>query len=55
MIIVEFIRALFCRRRDDAEFVCNLYGDAINVHGGKRSLWQCRRCARIFARGDLQP
>lgn len=43
-MILSFIRQLFCKH--NYVFIRNLYGDEINLHNGKRSLWQCTRCGK---------
>ena len=50
--MLTLIRSLFCRHRE-VRFWANLYGDEINLSGGKRSLWGCAECGKVQARDDL--
>lgn len=40
----NLIKRLFCRHSDGTTFVRNIHGDEINMTGGKRSEWRCKRC-----------
>ncbi len=40
----NLLKRLFCRHSDGTTFVRNIYGDEINMRGGKRSEWRCKRC-----------
>lgn len=51
---LAFIRRLFCRHRE-FDFVRNIYGDEINLCGGKRSLWRCKGCGSAVLHADLYP
>ena len=39
---MNWLRRLFCAHR--YEWMRNIYGDEINLSGGKRSLWDCAGC-----------
>ena len=41
---MSIIKRLFCRH--EWEFVRNIYGDEINLVGGYRSWWRCKRCGK---------
>ena len=41
---MSIIKRLFCRH--EWEFVRNIYGDEINLVGGCRSWWRCKRCGK---------
>ena len=47
---MKIIRRLFCRH--EYKFVRNIYGDEINLWGGKRSVWRCHKCGKVTG-GDL--
>lgn len=49
----EFLAFSTCSHPEGLEFVRNIYGDAINEWGGKRSLWKCSRCGKLQARDEL--
>ncbi len=48
---MNWLRRLFCAHR--YEWMRNIYGDEINLSGGKRSLWGCAECGKVQARDDL--
>ena len=48
---MNWLRRLFCAHR--YEWMRNIYGDEINLSGGKRSLWRCAECGKIHARDGL--
>jgi hypothetical protein len=50
--MIPFLRRLFCRHVDH-EFVRNIYGDEINLTGGYRSEWCCRKCGQAVFHRDL--
>ena len=41
---MSIIKRLLCRH--EWEFVRNIYGDEINLAGGRRSWWRCKRCGK---------
>ena len=43
--LFSFFKSLFCKH--DYRHVRNLYGDAINRHDGKRSVWKCCKCGKL--------
>jgi hypothetical protein len=49
------IRALWCwlNGGHGYQWVRNVYGDEINIRGGKRSLWRCWWCGWLQFRGLL--
>lgn len=36
-------------------FVRNIHGDEINLHDGKRSVWQCELCTKTVRRDNYVP
>ena len=50
---MKLFKSLFCKH--DYKFVRNIYGDEINHRGGKRSLWQCKKCGNLEYRDYLEP
>ncbi len=46
-----FLRRLFCKH--DYEWASNVYGEEINMMGGKRSWWRCKRCGKYQLRDHL--
>lgn len=44
-------KVLLCHH--EYEFYENIYGDQINLAGGKRSLWRCRKCGWMKAKREL--
>ena len=48
---MNWIKRLFCAHR--YEWIRNIYGDEINLSGGKRSLWGCAECGKVQARDAL--
>lgn len=51
---MKYIKKLFenvCTH--DFIWVCNIYGDEINLHDGKRSVWKCSKCDKLEYRDDL--
>ena len=34
-------------------FVRNIYGDEINQHNGKRSIWKCKSCGKLIYKDKL--
>lgn len=47
----RIVRELSCFHNHGATFVRNIYGDEINVYGGKRSIWKCNNCqANLFSK-----
>lgn len=53
-VVRPAIRRLFCRH-ESATFVRGIYGDEINLGGGKRSVWHCQSCGSVVLRDDLHP
>jgi len=51
----DFFKRLFCRQQRVVSFVRNVYGDEINVLGGCRSLWRCKRCGAVLREKLLNP
>jgi len=47
----NWVKSLFCAHR--YAFVRNVYGDEINMLGGKRSVWRCSKCRKIQDRDQL--
>lgn len=43
-MILGMIKRLACKH--EWEFVRNIYGDEINLYGGRRSVWRCGRCGK---------
>lgn len=41
----KFLRQLFCFHRH-VSYVRAIYGDEINLVGGKRSWWKCKWCGK---------
>ena len=50
---MNLIRRILCKH--DYVFVRNIYGDEINIAGGKRSWWRCRKCGKWKLRSQLGP
>lgn len=48
---MDWLKRLFCAHR--YEWMRNIYGDEINLSGGKRSLWGCAECGKVQARDEL--
>ena len=48
---MNWLKRFFCAHR--YEWMRNIYGDEINLSGGKRSLWGCIECGKVQARDDL--
>ena len=48
---MNILRQIFCRH--ELEFVRNIYGDEINLVGGRRSWWRCKKCGRWIAKPHL--
>lgn len=48
-----WLKQLRCKHQ--FEFVYNLHGDVINLHGGKRSAWHCPQCAKTLYRDNYVP
>lgn len=48
---MSILRQIFCRH--ELEFVRNIYGDEINLVGGRRSWWRCKKCGRWIAKSPL--
>ena len=44
---MKWINRLFCHH-DYSIFICNIYGDEIHATGGKRSVWKCSKCGKVF-------
>ncbi len=44
----------FKKCEHEYEFVRNIYGDEINLCGGYRSIWKCKKCGKIEYRKNLQ-
>ena len=42
--MIAFIKRLFCPH--EYVWVRNIYGDEINLAGGRRSWWRCRKCGK---------
>lgn len=52
MNIKKWFSNLFCSHKQ-LEFVENIYGDQINIHHGKRSIWKCKRCGKLINKDEL--
>jgi len=50
--MLKFFKKLLCGH-DNVRFERNLYGDLINLFGGKRSLWKCDDCGSLVANNNL--
>ena len=48
---MSWLKRFFCAHH--YEWMRNIYGDEINLSGGKRSLWGCTACGKVQARDDL--
>ena len=48
---MDWLKRLFCEHH--YEWMRNIYGDEINLSGGKRSLWGCTKCDKVQARNEL--
>jgi hypothetical protein len=48
---MNWLKRFFCAHR--YEWMRNIYGDEINISGGKRSLWGCVECGKVQARDGL--
>ncbi len=42
---IKIVRRLLCRH--EWEWLRNIYGDEINLAGGKRSWWRCKKCGKL--------
>lgn len=51
--MLKFLKQLFCRNHE-WEHLENLYGDGINIFGG-RSLWICSKCGACQVRPNFHP
>jgi hypothetical protein len=51
--MINFIKRMLCKHEDLA-FSYNLYGDEINIHHGKRSLWGCRKCGKSIYKDEIK-
>lgn len=49
----KFIWKFGCEHK--YEFVSNIYGDQINQHNGKCSIWKCAKCGKIEYKDILYP
>ena len=49
-LIHKIIQKFKCNH--DYKFVRNIYGDAIELHGGYRSIWQCQKCGKYKYRKE---
>lgn len=49
--MIHWIKQLFCRH--NYVFLRNVYGDEINLLGGKRSIWICTKCSILTFRRQL--
>ena len=49
----KFIHNFECEH--EYVFVRNIYGDEINQHNGKRSIWKCTKCGKIEYKDTLYP
>jgi Zn-finger protein len=49
---MNWLKRVFCAHR--YEWMRNIYGDEINVSGGKRSVWRCSKCGKVQYRDDLR-
>lgn len=52
MNIKKYFSNLFCSHKK-LEFVENIYGDQINIHHRKRSIWKCQRCGKLIYKDEL--
>lgn len=50
----EWLARTSCSHAAGFEFVRNIYGDEINMLGGKRSVWRCSKCGNVQYRDELQ-
>ena len=50
---MNLIRRILCKH--EYAFIRNIYGDEINMAGGKRSWWRCRKCGKWKLRSQLGP
>lgn len=46
-----FLKRLACKH--EWRFVRNIYGDEINMAGGRRSWWRCPKCGACQCRDEL--
>jgi len=54
-VLRAFIKRLTCKHPYPV-FIRNVYGDEINLLGGKRSIWRCDQCGeKRVLRDDLRP
>ena len=51
--LLRFLQRYGCEH--DWKWVHNIYGDQINYHGGKRSLWECQKCGKREYKYELYP
>ena len=49
---MRFLKRLFCGH-DNVSFDRNIYGDLINLSGGKRSFWICDDCGATVCNNNL--
>ena len=49
---MSLIKMLLCKH--EYEWERNIYGDEINMVGGKRSWWRCRKCGKYKAMPELR-
>jgi len=49
---MNWIKRVFCAHR--YEWMRNIYGDEINMSGGKRSLWRCAECGKVQVSSGAQ-
>jgi hypothetical protein len=47
---MNWLKRIFCAH--SYTFVRNVYGDEINLLGGKRSVWRCTKCSNVQDRDD---
>lgn len=52
-MFVQIIKRLFCKH--EFKTLTNLYGDAINLFNGNRSIKQCVYCGKIKFDGRIDP
>jgi len=51
-LTMNWIKRVFCAHR--YEWMRNIYGDEINMSGGKRSLWRCAECGKVQVSSGAQ-
>ena len=47
-MMLSFLRRLFCHH--ELNFVRGIYGDEINMVGGRREWWECWKCGKWVAK-----